>query len=250
MAIGDVPAITWGAAFVNTWSIAYPVDFANHGSEPRKGSERAVGPAGGEDAWIVGTEEILEGVIIAIPIADLTPDNNGNNATGWDGATGVKAALEFLLDAGVGRFIPDHFDITTSPPASSNGYVDAVCDDGAPSSATVYMDQKLRFRQSNPPQLNAMARSVAGLHTWNYQNECNRFTNNSLGPLIWEDPGSSVGDPNASPKELASAKGVDLSYAGRLLKLRSAVPKLRREIPLVWDEQHQLWHEKPQRRDN
>lgn len=107
MSLGQIPAITWGAAFGNTWSIAYPIDFANTGSEPRKGSERSTSPSGVEDAWIVGTEEILQGQIIAIPIANLTPDNNGNNATGWDGATGVKAALEYFLDAGIGRFIPD-----------------------------------------------------------------------------------------------------------------------------------------------
>lgn len=107
MSLGQIPAITWGGSFVNTWSIAYPIDFANSGSEPRVGSERATSPSGVEDAWIVGTEEVLSGQIIAIPITDQTPDDNGNNATGWDGATGVKAAIEYFLDAGIGRFIPD-----------------------------------------------------------------------------------------------------------------------------------------------
>ncbi len=105
MALGDVPAIKWGSGFANTWDIAYPLDFANHGSEPRKGSERAVSPSGVEDAWIVGTEEVLEGEIRAIPVANVT-ETNGNAATGWDGATGVKAALEWLLDGNIGRFIP------------------------------------------------------------------------------------------------------------------------------------------------
>ena len=106
MALGDVPAILWDTGFAKTWDIAYPLDFANHGSEPRTGSERGTGPSGVEDAWIVGTEEILEGEIRAIPISDVT-ETNGNAATGWDGASGVKAALEWLLDANIGRFAPD-----------------------------------------------------------------------------------------------------------------------------------------------
>ena len=116
MALGEIPAITWGASFANTWSIAYPIDRVNTGSKPREGSERAVSPSGVEDAWTVGTEETIEGEIIAIPIANLTPDNNGNNATGWDGATGVKAALEWFLDAGIGRFIPDKGTMGTYVP--------------------------------------------------------------------------------------------------------------------------------------
>jgi hypothetical protein len=63
----------------------------------------------------------------------------------------------------------------------------------------------------------------------------------------------------ASLEELAQAKGVDRSYAGRLLKLTSLAPEivealiagqervgaslrqLRRGIPLAWEEQRELW---------
>jgi hypothetical protein len=62
-----------------------------------------------------------------------------------------------------------------------------------------------------------------------------------------------------SPEDLAHSKGVDRSYAGRLLKLTSLAPEiveavlagqervglslrqLRRGIPLAWEEQRELW---------
>jgi hypothetical protein len=63
----------------------------------------------------------------------------------------------------------------------------------------------------------------------------------------------------ASLEDLAHSKGVDRSYAGRLLWLTSLAPeiveallagqeceglslrRLRREIPLSWEEQRELW---------
>ena len=66
----------------------------------------------------------------------------------------------------------------------------------------------------------------------------------------------------ASLEELAHSKGVDRSYAGRLLTLTLLAPaiveallaghereglslrQLRRGIPLSWEEQRELWHQK------
>ncbi len=113
MSLSDIPAILWGASFANTFSIAHPLDMANAGSEQRKGTETKVAPSGIRDAWVVGTDPILEGSIRHIPIDDLTPDDNGNNATGWDGATGGREMLEWLLDNNVGRWVPDKGDLGT-----------------------------------------------------------------------------------------------------------------------------------------
>ncbi len=113
MSIGTIPAILWGGSFANTVSIAHPLDSPNAGSTQRSGTETATAPSGTRDAWVVGTDDILEGEIRHIPIADLSPDDNGENATGWDGATGVKAALEWLLDGNVGRWVPDEDSLGT-----------------------------------------------------------------------------------------------------------------------------------------
>lgn len=113
MSIGTIPAILWEGSFANTASFAHPLDSPNAGSTQRRGTEVGVAPSGTRDAWVVGTDDILEGELRHIPIANLTPDDNGENATGWDGAAGIKAMLEWLLDGNVGRWVPDEDSLGT-----------------------------------------------------------------------------------------------------------------------------------------
>lgn len=97
------PKILWGAAFVNTLSIGYPLDNVLAGETPRDGSTFDQSPSGIEDAWIVGTDFVLEGDVRWIPQVDTaTPV-----ATGWDGGTGFRAFLAWARQKNVVRFYPD-----------------------------------------------------------------------------------------------------------------------------------------------
>ena len=97
------PKITWGAAFANTVSIAYPLDSVSAGDEPRAGSSFDRVSSGVEDAWITGTDYLLTADIRWIPQVDTaTP-----LATGWDGATGVRAFLAWARQKNQLRFFPD-----------------------------------------------------------------------------------------------------------------------------------------------
>jgi hypothetical protein len=97
------PAITWGALFANTFNIGYPLDNVKAGSEPRVGSAFDQSQSGLEDSWVTGIDYLL--------IADVRwiPQVNVANplATGWDGATGVRAWLEWARQKNLMRFIPD-----------------------------------------------------------------------------------------------------------------------------------------------
>jgi hypothetical protein len=100
------PKITWGAAFANTLNIAYPLDAARSYALRREGSEDVQDESGNEDAWVVGIDHYLEGLVRWIPRIDgVSPE--GNNATGWEGATGWRAALAWLWDKNVGRYYMD-----------------------------------------------------------------------------------------------------------------------------------------------
>jgi len=102
MSADKIPAFTWGAAFANTLNIGYPLDNPLAYDKPRDGSEQRRAGAT-VDAWITGTDEILEGDIRYIPGSNTT----NPTATGYDGATGFKAFLEWMRDGNAGRFIPD-----------------------------------------------------------------------------------------------------------------------------------------------
>ncbi len=101
MARGETPKITWGAGFVNTLTLGYPLQNAVAYSEPREGSEFTMGPSGEEDSWITGTNQYLEGGAAWIPAAD------GGGVTGWDGATGFRAFLESARAKNDFKFFPD-----------------------------------------------------------------------------------------------------------------------------------------------
>lgn len=98
-----LPKILWGAAFANTLNIGYPLDNAIAGDTPRPGSETIQAPSGSEDAWTVGWDYVLQGDIRWIPQSNTSSPL----ATGWDGATGFRAFLQFARDKNLIRFYPD-----------------------------------------------------------------------------------------------------------------------------------------------
>lgn len=83
--------VAWGAAFANVLRLGYPFDNLVSGEEPRDGYETAVAPSGVEDAWDTGVHYVLEGDARWIPMVDTAVPV----ATGWDGATGVRAFLRW-----------------------------------------------------------------------------------------------------------------------------------------------------------
>jgi hypothetical protein len=98
-----LPKFTWGAAFVNTLSVGYLLDNVKAGDEPRAGSAFDQTPSGVEDAWITGFDYTLEAELRWIPQTDTASPL----ATGWDGATGVRAFLQWARQKNQLRFFPD-----------------------------------------------------------------------------------------------------------------------------------------------
>lgn len=98
-----LPKITWGAAFANTLNVGYWLDNVKAGDTPRAGSVQDQAPSGVEDAWTVGTDYVLECELRWIPQVDTASPL----ATGWDGATGVRAFLQWARDKNQLRFFPD-----------------------------------------------------------------------------------------------------------------------------------------------
>jgi hypothetical protein len=95
--------ILWGAGFANTLSVGYRLDNATSGSEPRAGSVFVQSPSGIEDSWIVGTDYVLQCEARWIPQTDTASPL----ATGWDGASGGRAFLEWARAKNIIRFYPD-----------------------------------------------------------------------------------------------------------------------------------------------
>jgi hypothetical protein len=93
----------WGAGFANTLSIGYRLDNVKCGDEPRAGSAFDQTPSGVEDSWITGFDYTLEAEIRWIPATDTASPL----ATGWDGAAGVRAFLQWARQKNVLRFYPD-----------------------------------------------------------------------------------------------------------------------------------------------
>ena len=106
MAAGEIPKVTWGTAWANTWEFGYAMDSVLSYEQPREGAEFALSPSGEEDSWIAAIDYFLNGLVRWIPIANGTTPA-GITITGWDGATGVAAALSWLQAKNVGKFYPD-----------------------------------------------------------------------------------------------------------------------------------------------
>lgn len=103
---GKAFKIVWGDTYANTLQAGYALDTAKSYSESRTGSETIQYVSGVEDAWVTGDDQVLEGMVRWIPrLATTTPE--GVNATGWEGATGWRAFLEWARRKNVLRFYPD-----------------------------------------------------------------------------------------------------------------------------------------------
>lgn len=99
---GKVPSILWGAAFVNTLLFEYPLDSVVTYSMSRDGGETLQGRSGIEEAWVVGYDQMLAGD------ARWLRGVASGGITGWDGATGWRAFLEWAWAKNVFRFCPDN----------------------------------------------------------------------------------------------------------------------------------------------
>ena len=98
-----VPKIEWGAAFVNTLAFGYPLVNVQAYSASRDGLETLNGRDGGMDAWHNGNRYLLEGTI-DIPPADWV--THYGPGTGWTGATGWRAFLQWARETNQFRFYP------------------------------------------------------------------------------------------------------------------------------------------------
>lgn len=95
-----LPKIEWGAGFTNTINIKYPVDDWRSYSEARAGSVAVQIESGEEDAWEIGSDYVFEGTFRWIP-------TTGSVQTGWDGATGWRAFLEWARKKNQFRYYPN-----------------------------------------------------------------------------------------------------------------------------------------------
>jgi len=116
----------------NTLLSPEPLDFALSHTNVREGSERAKAPSGTRDSWITGHDQTLAGEVRRIPGEDEVTVY-GHTATGWDGATGWAAFLEYARDGGTFTFFPNKDAGTVytcsliqpfeeNPTSESNGY--------------------------------------------------------------------------------------------------------------------------------
>ena len=92
------PQITWGTA---TASFAYPVDNWATYSQPREGTQFIQTLSGVEDSWYVGDDYVFEGDFRWIPA------ETSSGITGWNGASGIRALLEYARRKQSVRFYPD-----------------------------------------------------------------------------------------------------------------------------------------------
>lgn len=104
-----LPMVKWGVGYANTLRAGYLLDNVTGWDEPRAGSDAVQAPSGVEESWIVGTDYLLAGDLTFIPQSDTTDPV----ATGWSGATGVRAFLAWGRDKNVLRFYPDATDAAT-----------------------------------------------------------------------------------------------------------------------------------------
>lgn len=96
-----VPRILWGTGFANTLTFDTPLDEAVTYATPRDGSRIAFSAAGVADAWDLGDDYHLEGVLRWIP------GTAAGGLSGWDGATGVSAFLTWARKGNAFRWYPD-----------------------------------------------------------------------------------------------------------------------------------------------
>lgn len=104
---GIRPKIVWNG---NTITFGTPLLNPIAYSKPRDGSKWVTSPSGAEDAYILGTDQLLQGVVPWIPRNDAA---RPKPATGWNGATGWRAFLEWARQKNTFTFYPDAAGATT-----------------------------------------------------------------------------------------------------------------------------------------
>lgn len=110
MSIGfKLPQITWASGSANTLVFARPIDNWAAYSKPREGSQTVQSLSGVEDAWITGTDYVLEGDVKFIP------QSGSSAATGWnDATTGWMAFLEWARAKNTFNWYPDKTNLSVS----------------------------------------------------------------------------------------------------------------------------------------
>lgn len=101
---GYLPKITWGTGLANTLTFGQALDQARSWAKPKDDSDHLQLESGIEMAWVAGYDYGLEGQVRHIPITDQA---SPVVATGWDGATGWEAFLEWAWLKNQFRFYPD-----------------------------------------------------------------------------------------------------------------------------------------------
>lgn len=117
------PYIRWGTNYANAAYFGFPADNVTSWSEPRERSEFIQGPDGGEDSWIVGFDQVLEGDLRWIPGSDTLfyP-----RCTGWDfnaATPGVRQMLENVKAKNLFAWHPDGRNLLRLPKLDSAGAI-------------------------------------------------------------------------------------------------------------------------------
>lgn len=117
------PRIIWGDDYDRQLTIAYPLDSVISRGDVRDASETKTTTEGDEDAWLTGTDEVLEGDVRWIPqTGSVAP-----SATGYD--DGWREFLRWSRRKNVIRFYPDGRNQLDSPAMNVDSDGDGVVDD-------------------------------------------------------------------------------------------------------------------------
>ena len=107
------PKIAWGSGFANTLVFGLPLDAPKSYSKSKQDSKWINWASGVEEAYIIGgiKEKYLEAMVRWIQPNDTTAGPTFPwTSTGWDGATGWGAAIEWFRDKNQMHFFPDESD--------------------------------------------------------------------------------------------------------------------------------------------
>lgn len=131
MSRGYRPRFLWGGSsdIANAVDFGYPLDSANAYSMDREGSEAVQLASGVEDASQAGQDYYLDGVARWIPAEDALASGSVRRATGWNGTTGVDAALHWMRGRRTARFYPDNRNLALNPTAITDTNADGVAND-------------------------------------------------------------------------------------------------------------------------
>lgn len=107
-----IARIDWGAGFTGSIEFGYPLDFAKGFEENREGSVTTQFVSGEEDAWIVGTDQVLDATVRWVPATSGSLSSTGLPLSSWDGVgaeadNGWRAFLTSARRAEQFRFFPD-----------------------------------------------------------------------------------------------------------------------------------------------